>query len=70
MVTVSRLDENCTIREALGKYFATRVKKIDSFSNMATSVFNGGVSVDIGKKSEAKATLISRGVGETVYGNG
>ena len=70
MVAVSRLNENCTIGEAFGKNFAARVKKVDSLSDMATSVFNGRVSVHIGKKSEAKATLIGRGVGKTVYSNG
>ena len=50
MVTLSTLDENGIVTQALRKDFSSHVKQVDASPNVPTDVLNGGITVDVGKQ--------------------
>lgn len=58
VIAIATLDKNSTITQALSKNLSSNVKQVHSFSNVASDILNGGVSVDIGEQAQTKPVSI------------
>lgn len=66
-ITVTRLDENGVLAQALCENLTVDVDKVDALANMTTSVFYGRVAMDAGEETKTEPVSRSGGVCETVH---
>lgn len=67
LVTIARLHENCRVRQALDVHFTVYVKKVHPLADVAASVLDRGVSIDVAQLTQTKSIAFVAGVRETVY---
>jgi len=70
IIAITRLDENGSVREALGKHFTAHVVKVDAFADVSPRVFDGGVSIDVREETETESVVVVRGIREAVDNDG
>ena len=57
-IAVSRLHEDCGVGKALGVDTVVYVDEAHPFTDMSSSILNGGVPIDIRKQSQAESGRI------------
>lgn len=58
VITVTALDKNAGVTEALGVHLPSHVVQMHSFANVSASVLDCRVAVDVGQQSKAEAVLV------------
>lgn len=58
VITVTALDKNAGVTEALCVHFPSHVVQVHSFADVSAGVLDGRVAVDVGQQSEAEAVLV------------
>jgi len=66
VITVPRLDEYCTIGHAFCVNFSTHVSQPDTLPNVTSSIFNGGVAIDVGQLAQAESIHVITWVRESI----
>lgn len=67
IVAVATLNEDAAVTQTFSIHLSTYIVKMDSFSNVASGVLDGGVAVDIGQQTQAEAIAVVGGVGEAIH---
>lgn len=66
VVAVSTLNENAGVTQTLCIHFTSNIIQVDTFANMASSVFNSGVAIDVRKQAQTETILVVGWVSEAI----